>query len=169
MYKGFLSFSFPLYLIYCAFNWIKLSKVKNPKLKSIFFQVYLMSWVSTGTSTPTLLERLSVRSGPSCLRVPPTPTCWPSSPSPWRGTWPSAGLSMCFLFLILKELFWCLLYVGQQLCWLLCLIYSSQGTVGILHLYICIQDRVRPIWSYRYRYRYRYSHTDIQQTDTDTG
>ena len=87
-----------------------------------------MSWVSTGTSTPTLLERLSVRLGPSCLRVPPTPTCWPSSPSPWRGTWPSAGLSMCFLSLILRELFWCLLYAGQQLCWLLFLISSSQGT-----------------------------------------
>ena len=66
-------------------------------------QAFPMSCPSSGTSTPTPLARsfvVCVRSSP---RRPPTPTSWPSSPSPWSATWPSVGPSMSFLSLISKE------------------------------------------------------------------
>ena len=53
--------------------------------------------------------------------------CWPSSPSPWRDTWQSAGLYMCFLSLILRGLFLCPLCAGLWQWWHLYLIFFLQG------------------------------------------
>ena len=60
-------------------------------------QAFPMSCPSSGTSTPTPLARSFVVCVRSSRRRPPTPTSWPSSPSPWSATWPSVGPSTSFL------------------------------------------------------------------------
>ena len=66
-------------------------------------QAFPMSCPSSGTSTLTPLARSFAVCVRSSRRRPPTPTSWPSSPSPWSATWPSVGPSTSFLSLISKE------------------------------------------------------------------
>ena len=71
--------------------------LKAPHISHFSLQAFPTSCPSSGTSTLTPLARSFVVCVRSSRRRPPTPTSWPSSPSPWSATWPSVGPSTSFL------------------------------------------------------------------------